>query len=189
MKNSLFIISGPSGAGEDSVMKGLKDFFPVERVITTTSRKMRSGESQGNPYYFISQEEFEGGIKKGEFFEYAKHYNDQYYGVTNKEIARVKEIDKVGVWKMDYKGVMTVKKKAPEIKAFLISAPIKILEQRIRRRGGVSEEAIQERTEYTKEWYKHKDIYDWEVVNEEGKLDETIEKVAGIIKRETDIDN
>ncbi|PIR95197.1 guanylate kinase, partial [Candidatus Falkowbacteria bacterium CG10_big_fil_rev_8_21_14_0_10_37_6] len=51
----IFIISGPSGAGEDSVIDGLKKLLPIERVITTTTRAMRKNESQGNPYYFISQ--------------------------------------------------------------------------------------------------------------------------------------
>lgn len=189
MKNSLFIISGPSGAGEDCVIEGLREYFPIERVITSTTRKMRPSESQGYPYYFISQEDFQKGLEKNEFFEYAKEYNDQYYGVTNKEIERVKEIDKLGIWKVEYKGVMTIKEKMPSVKSILISAPIEILEGRLKKRGNISKEAIQERTEYTKEWYKHKDVYTYEVVNEEGKLDETIKKVADIIKKELNIDN
>jgi guanylate kinase len=83
--------------------------------------------------------------------------------------------------------VITAKKKFPEIKSIYITASsLDILEQRIRRRNrGVSEEYLQERLTYTKEWMNHEDIYDYKVVNEEGKLDETIEKVSGIIKRIT----
>ena len=50
------------------------------------------------------------------------------------------------------------------------------------RRDNVSEEYVNERMEYTKEWMKYENIYDFKVVNEEGKLDEAIEKVANIIK-------
>lgn len=70
-KANIFIISGPSGAGEDSIINGLKKYFSVERIITNTTREIRSGESQGNPYYFIRKEEFEERKSKGDFVEWA----------------------------------------------------------------------------------------------------------------------
>ncbi|KKP80194.1 MAG: guanylate kinase [Candidatus Moranbacteria bacterium RIFOXYA12_FULL_35_19] len=181
--SNIFIISGPSGAGEDSVIEGLKKYFEIERIITTTTRQMRSGESQGHPYYFISKEEFITKRDKGEFVEWAEQYNGNFYGVSKEEIERVKNSGKIGTWKIEWKGVITAKKIYPEIKAIFITVPdLKILEDRIRRRDGVSDEYIKERMEYTKEWMKHEDIYDYKVVNEEGKLDETVQKVAEIIK-------
>ncbi|MFA6550912.1 MAG: hypothetical protein WCV41_00050 [Patescibacteria group bacterium] len=179
--NKLFIISGPSGAGEDSIITGLKKIMPIERIITTTTRSPRSGESNGDPYYFISPTEFQIGIEQKKFFEYAQEYNDNYYGVTFEEIERVKNSGKIGIWKIEYKGVMTAKKLLPGITAILINAPLEILEQRIRRRDRVTEEFVAERIRYTEEWLKHKDIYDYEVINEEGKLEEAIQKVAEII--------
>lgn len=178
----IFIISGPSGAGEDSIIEGLKKIFPIERIITTTTRQMRPGESQKNPYYFISQKEFTKGIEENKFFEYAQEYNNNYYGVTNAEIERVKKSEKIGTWKIEYKGVITAKKIMPEVKAIFINAPLDILKKRIQKRSNVSEEFIKERMEYTKEWLKHKDIYDYQVINEEGKLEKAINEVAEIIK-------
>lgn len=202
--SNIFIISGPSGAGEDSIIEGLKKYFSIERVITTSTRSMRPGESQKNPYYFISRGEFIKRRDKGEFVEWAKQYNDNLYGVTKEEIERVKNSGKVGIWKIDYKGVISAKKiypvktprsgvsaksgkfnrVNPEIPAIFITvSDLKILENRIRRRDGISEKYIRQRMEYTKEWMKHKDIYDYEVVNEEGKLAEAIQKTAEIIKK------
>ena len=183
-KNNLFIISGPSGAGEDSIIEGLKKFLPIERVVTTTTRKKRSDVFAEDPYYFISKEEFKKGIAENRFFEYAQEYNDQFYGVTNKEIERVIECNKIGIWKIEYKGVMTIKKLMPEVIAILITtASLDVLKQRILSRGA-SEKFVEERMIYTKEWLKHKDIYDYEVVNCEGKLDEAVEEVKGIILEE-----
>ncbi len=180
----LFIISGPSGAGEDSIINGLEKIFPIERVITTTTRDKRPGEFMGNPYYFISKEEFIAKRYKGGFAEWAQQYNGNLYGVTKEEIERVSQSGKVGIWKIEYKGVETAKKIYPQIKAIFVNAPsLEILADRIRRRDGVSEEYIQERMEYTKEWLKHTDIYDYTVINEEGKLDEAIQKVAEIIEK------
>jgi len=183
LKSNIFVISGPSGAGEDSIIEGLKKFFPIERVITTTTRAMRPRETQGNPYFFVSQKEFQKKIADGNLAEYAQQYNGNYYGVTFDELERVRNSGKIGIWKIEYKGVKTVKSKYPEIIAIFINAPsLEVLENRIRRRDNVSKEYIEERTKYTKEWMRHTDIYDYTVINEEGKLDEAIEKVAKINK-------
>lgn len=184
-KSNIFIISGPSGAGEDSIINGLKNYFPIERAITTTTRTMRSGEAQGNPYYFINQKEFQEKIERGDFAEYAQEYNDNFYGITKSEMERVRHSGKIGIWKIEYKGVITAKKIFPEIKSIYIAPPsLEILKKRIMKRDGVSEEYLNERMEYTKEWIKHEHVYDFKVVNKEGKLDEAIKKVAGIIKGE-----
>lgn len=187
--NNLFIISGPSGVGEDSIIEGLKNYFPIERVITTTTRPMRPGDEEGNPYYFISKKNFQKDIDDGKFFEWAKEYNDNYYGVTHQEIERVINSGKIGIWKIEYKGVMTAKKIIPEIIAIFINAPEEVLIDRIKRRGEVTKEYIEERMKYTKEWLKYREIYDYEIINEEGKLKEAIAKTAKIIKNHSNIDN
>ena len=129
------------------------------------------------------KKEFQKKIADGNLAEYAQQYNGNYYGVTFDELERVRNSGKIGIWKIEYKGVKTVKSKYPEIIAIFINAPsLEVLENRIRRRDNVSNEYIEERTKYTKEWMRHTDIYDYTVINEEGKLDEAIEKVAKIIK-------
>jgi len=188
MDKHFIIISGPSGAGEDSVIGRLKNILPIEVVTTTVTRKMRTGESQGKPYYFVTTEQFLKEIEAGNFFEYAKHYNGNYYGVGLNEISRIKEEKKIGVFKVDYQGVRSLKDKIPGIKAILLTAPLDVLENRIRRRDHVDDKYVAERMTYTKEWLKHKDIYDYEVVNEQGKLAETVEKVAKIIEKELTLD-
>lgn len=186
-KSKIFIISGPSGAGEDSVIKGLEKYFTIERIITTTTRVMRPGEADGRPYYFISREEFEEKIKNDELAEYAQEYNDNFYGVTKKELERVKTCGKIGLWKIEYKGVITAKKLFPEIKSIYIAPPsLEILRQRIMRRDKVTEKYVNARMAYTEEWMKHEHIYDFKVVNEEGRLAETIKKAADIIESLTE---
>jgi guanylate kinase len=183
-KSNIFIISGPSGVGEDSIIEGLRKYFEIERVKTTTTRSMRAGESQGSPYYFISQEEFKDKIARNDLAEYAQEYNNNFYGVTVQELDRVANSGKIGIWKIEYKGVITAKDKFPEIRSIFIAPPsLEILKARILRRDpNVSQEYLDERMEYTKEWMKHENIYNFKVVNEEGELDKAIKKVAEIIK-------
>jgi guanylate kinase len=180
----LFIISGPSGSGQDSIIEALRKFLPIERVITTTTREMRPKESQKNPYYFVSRENFLERIRKQDFAEYAQEYNGNYYGVTMQELERVNNSGKIGIWKIEYQGVLKAKELFPGIIAILISAPLEILEKRIRVRDKGKDEAYtQERLKYTEEFLKHRNIYDFEVINNDGKMEEAIKKVTEIIKK------
>ncbi len=181
---NLFIISGPSGAGEDSIISGIAKTLPIERVITTSTRQMRDGESQGNPYYFISKEEFQTGIDNDNFAEYAKQYNDNYYGVTKTELERVMNSEKIGIWKLEYKGVKSAQKLFPGIVSIMVTVPdLETLNRRIRHRDpNVSEEYLAERMEYSREWMRHTDIYDHVIVNSNGKLNEAIAQVTQIIQ-------
>lgn len=182
MKN-VFIISGAAGSGKDSVIDGLQSIFPIERIITSTTRAMRPSESQGSPYYFVSPEEFQRNIAADNFVEYSTNENGGMYGVTRMELERIAEKNCIAIWRVDWKGVIAIKKLCPEIPALYISAPLDVLEARLRARDkGKDESYFQERMDYTREWLKHLDIYDYVIENEDGQLNQTIERVATIIK-------
>ena len=184
-KNKLIVISGPSGAGEDSVIKGLvRRGLPIERVITTVTRSIRHGEAQGRPYYFISALEFRKMIERNEFVEWAVVYGD-YRGCTYRELKRVRDSGKIGIWKMDTQGAITAKKKVENVVSIYIKPPsLKVAVARIKRRGRDTEKEIEQRKKYIIEYLKPENDkkFDYVVVNKEGKLDETIEAVLKIIK-------
>ena len=180
-KTIFFIISGPSGAGEDSVIEGLKDKIKFERVVTTVTRKKREGEREGSPYYFISRKKFESMIKKDAFTEWAEVYGD-YRGATKKEIARLIKKKVLALWKVDFQGVEFIKKNMPGVLAVLIMPPsLKVLEKRLIRRKTDTPETIKKRIPFTKKWLRQKDNYDYTVMNKENKLEETIEEVLDIL--------
>ncbi len=181
--SNVFIVSGAAGSGKDSVIDGLQTHLPIERVVTTTSRFMRPFESEGHPYYFISREEFEKGIARNEFIEHSINENGELYGVTRTELERVGRLQAIGIWRVDWKGVISIKKLYPNILSIYISAPLAVLEKRLRARDiGKEEFYFEERMAYTREWLNHLDIYDYIVENEEGKLAQTVEAVATIIR-------
>lgn len=179
--SNIFILSGPAGAGEDSVIKKLKNFIDFDKVVTTTTRAMRPEDKEGVSYYFVSQEEFKRGIAENKFFEYALEDNGNYYGGTYEELERVKKSERPVIWKVEYQGVIAGKKILPEAKSIFIYIPFDMIEKRLRVRGE-SEEVIKSRLKYARGWYENEAIFDYKVVNEEGKLDETVKKVAEIIK-------
>lgn len=180
---NIFIISGPAGSGKDAIIDGLMPLLPIERVITTTTREPRPKETNGNPYYFVSRDQFEQAIKENRFAEYSTNENGAYYGVTKEELERVAHCGRIGIWRIDWKGVISARKLFPNILAIFISAPIEILESRLRKRDFEKDENyFKERIIYTEEWLKHTDIYDYTIENEEGKLDEAIQKTLSIIE-------
>lgn len=184
MKN-IFILSGPTGSGKDSVIRQLEKRLPLERIINTTSRAKRPGESEGHPYYFVSPETFQARIAQGWFVEHSVNENGAHYGVSKAELKRVvAQKDSLALWQMDWKGVQSIKKLFPTLPAIFICAPLEILEQRIRSRDTSQNEAyFLERMSYTKEWLTHTDIYDYIVNNEQGKLDQAVSAIEQILRR------
>jgi len=180
----IFLISGPSGVGKDSVIEGLQPLIDFNRVITTVTRGMRPGESQGNPYYFISVDEFKKLITDDILVEWAIVFND-YRGCTKTEIDRLQALQKPIVWKVDWHGVATIKNKIPTAKAIFIEPPsVEALERRLISRGTDSLEVIAERTTHTEEWTHPKDMYDLVVTNPDDKLAETVQSVLAYMQNQ-----
>ena len=186
MVSKIFIITGTSGAGKDSVIEKIKEKgFDFEQVKTTVSRPMREGESEGKPYYFVTPEEFKKKINNRELVEYALVYG-KYYGAERKEIERCLKTGKPVIWKVDIQGVPTIKKNYPDSVCLFISAPsFETLEKRIRGRAKDNKETIQKRMKIAKEEMQDANVnplYDHVVINEEDQLEKTVDKVIGIIK-------
>jgi guanylate kinase len=187
MSSKIFIVTGTSGAGKDSVIEKLReqglDFVWAK---TTTTRPKREGEAEGNPYYFVSTEEFQEKIKRQELIEYAEVYGT-YYGMERKNIEKYLNSGKTTIVRIDIQGVPTYKKDYPDSVCIFISAPnFEELERRIRNRGKDSEEAIQKRMAVARQEMADVDtnpLYDFVIINQKGKLEETAEKVAKIIRK------
>lgn len=184
MKKPIFIISGPSGAGEDTIIEALKKDMPIDKIVTTTTRKKRKGEKHGKDYYFLSEQEFDSVLKNNGFFEHATQYNGKQYGVTHKEIQRVINSQKIGIWKIEYQGVIKAKELlGDDVVTIFISVPLDQLKKRIMHRGDMTPQEVEDRMEYSKKWMEHKDIYDYEVDNSDGQLNVAISRIKEIIQK------
>ncbi len=181
MKN-VFIISGPSGSGQDSIIESLALLLPLKRVITTTTRPKRDTESEGNPYHFISLELFNEMRKADLFLECAQTYNGEWYGVTKKELLETTANNTVVIWKVDHKGVAKIKSLFPEILAFYIEVPPEVLRKRLEARDNPSSQYLEDRMRYTEEWQVNRHLYDYCIKNEDGKLEEAVNHIKEIIE-------
>jgi guanylate kinase len=183
--NLLIVISGPSGVGKDSVIDRMKERgLPFHFVVTTTSRAQRPDETEGEDYYFVSKEEFEGMIDRGELFEYAQVYKD-YKGIPKERIREALTCGQDVIMRLDVQGAETVRSRSPQaVLIFLSTKDEKELVQRLRRRRTETEESLKIRLETARHEYEKMDLFDYYVINAEGKLDEAVDTILAIIQAE-----
>ena len=181
----IIVVSGPAGVGKDSVVRRmLQRDRNLMFAITTNTRNMREGETQGKDYYFVSKSEFERMITAGEFLEHALVYGD-HKGVTKTSINRAIDSGRDVLLRVDVQGAATIKaiyEKA--ILFFLVSESKEQLLGRLEGRRSETSESMKERTATSVEEYTQKDIFHHIVVNKKNDLDGTVDIILETINLE-----
>ncbi len=184
-KPLLIVISGPSGVGKDSVIYRMKERgLPFRFVITANTRPQRPDEIDGVDYFFVTHEEFEHMIENGELFEYAVVYED-LKGVPKNQIEDALASGEDVIMRLDVQGAETIRAKCPDaLMVFLSTRNEDELIARLKTRRTESEESLTLRIKTAREEFERVDSFDYYVVNEEDKLDETVDMILSIIQAE-----
>lgn len=179
----LIVISGPSGAGKDTIInKVVEDEKNIWVSVSATSRQIRPGEKEGVNYFYFSKEEFEEKIKDNYFLEFAK-YAENYYGTPKEKIIEKLEEGKDVVLVIEIEGAKKIKELVPEaIFIFIMPPSEKELLKRLKNRKTEEKDKIIERFNIAYKEINEVTKYNYVVVND--KLDEAVEKVKAIIKAE-----
>ena len=137
MSEKLIILVGPSGAGKTSFLeRALEDFNTLKDIITYTTREMRPGEKEGDPYHFVTREKFEQLIGQDFFVEYARVHN-HLYGVPEHLIREAWAHGQAVIMDIDVQGAETIKRKFPQtLGVFVLPPNIDSLRQRVLKRDG-----------------------------------------------------
>ncbi|HRS63450.1 MAG TPA: guanylate kinase [Spirochaetota bacterium] len=179
----IFVISAPSGAGKTTLITRLlrsDDRFMFS--ISTTTRKMRPGESHGVNYYFVSKEKFLEMIENDEFFEWAEVYGN-YYGTSKKEIDRILKSGKFPLFDVDVQGSKILRKKLPDaVFIFIIPPSLNILKARLIGRQTESEEELDVRLKNAAKEINEYKNFDYVIVNT--VLEESMTKLKAIVEAE-----
>lgn len=181
MSGSLFVISGPSGAGKGTLVQRLVERVPHTWVsISATTRAPRTGEIDGLHYRFMTPEEFERIIEEGGFVEWA-NVHSHYYGTPAGPIIEHLEAGDNVLLEIDVQGGFQVREKFPDAKLLFIAPPsMEVLEQRLRGRGTDSDEEIAKRLRNAKGELEASKDYDIVVVNDD--LEEATDKLAEVLE-------
>ena len=167
-KNGAFIIvSGPSGVGKTLfVQKSLKTFPQLSNTTSFTTRQPRSGEQEGDFYYFITRKEFERKKERKELLEWAIVHKE-LYATSKKEVEKLWKNNKAIIKDVDYQGFYSIKKIYPHsIGVFIYPPSINELKNRILKRGAIEEQQLKERlSKATVEMAQGRN-YDFKIVND-----------------------
>ena len=180
--SKLFVISGSSGVGKGTVIKEFLKRNPEFKLsVSCTTRKPREGEIHGENYFFLTREEFQACIERGEFLEWAE-FSGNMYGTQRPYIEEKLVQGKNLILEIDTQGALNVKKIMPEATLIFILPPsFEELEARLRGRHTETEEAIRKRLEFTKLEMKNSKSFDYQIIND--SIENAVKKLEEITLR------
>lgn len=165
----ILLISGPSGAGKSTLLEKLaREFNDFYFSISSTTREIRTGEKEGVNYYYLSQEEFENGIKNDEFLEYANVHGN-YYGTPIKPIYNALASGKNVILDIDVQGFRIVKDKLGKdfLSVFITPQNEKVLKERLYNRGTENKDVIAKRLHNATAEVQAIGRYDFFIINDD----------------------
>lgn len=179
----VYIVSAPSGSGKSTLLARVLAADPrLLFSVSYTTRAPRGAERPGQSYHFISREEFEARLGRGEFLEWAEVYG-YYYGTHRSYWEQARRENRDLVLDIDVQGARKLKREIPDAVSIFILAPSRdILEQRLRARSEDSDEAIERRLREAREEIKSFREYDYVLVNRD--LETAVADLAAIIRAE-----
>lgn len=180
---TLIVVSGPSGAGKGTICSELLNSDESLKLsISMTTRAPRGKEVDGVDYYFVSKEEFENKIAKGDFLEYAEVHGN-YYGTPKDMVEKSLKAGEDIILEIDIQGALKVKETMPEgIFIFIMPPSMRELRDRLVKRNTETKEKIIERFRNAYKEINEVTKYNYIVINDE--IDVAVEKVKSIILAE-----
>jgi guanylate kinase len=142
----VFVVTGPSGAGKGTLIKGLLERVNgLEVAVSATTRPRRPGEVDGHEYWFLPDEEFTRRVDSGEFLEHVSYVSGRRYGTLRSEMVRISAEGRICVLELELDGALVVQSEVPGSVTIFIAADVPELERRLRERATESTGEIGER--------------------------------------------
>jgi guanylate kinase len=179
----VFVITGPSGVGKGTLIRGLMERHPqLELSVSATTRAPRPGEADGVDYHFLSREEFDRRVADGAFVEHAD-YAGRSYGTLRSELeARVRSGTPV-VLEIEVQGARQVRAAMPEaVQVFIAPPSLDALRTRLIGRGTDDAEEVERRLRVAEQELAAQPEFGHVVVND--RLDEALEQLSGVVAGE-----
>ena len=183
----LVIISGPSGVGKDTIIAAMQErghHPPYHYVVTCTTRARRPSEIDRVSYNFVTVEQFLALRDAGELLE-ANEVHDHWYGTPRAGVREAMSRGQHAILKIDVQGAQVVKACVPQaLLIFVVPPSIETLNQHLQARRTETPEELAIRQKNAAIELARQYDYDHVVVNEEGRVDVTAERIEQIIAQE-----
>lgn len=167
------------------MLDGIKRLgHPFHYAVTATTRPRRHGEKDGVNYHFVSREEFQEMVKRGELLEWAQVYGN-LYGVPRREVEQPLKEGRDVIVKADVQGAETIKGIAPQALLIFLAPPsMEELVARLQRRKSESTVDLTQRIETAHKEMKRLPIFDYVVVNHRDRVELAVAQIDAIITAE-----
>jgi len=177
----LLVISGPSGVGKGTIIHRLIAEDPtLSLAISATTRPPRTGETDGQHYYFMGNEAFDEAIATHQFLEWAWVHQHRY-GTLKSEVERIQHTQRIPLLEIDTEGAMQVKQHHPQATYIFIAPPsLDVLMSRLKGRGTETDEQITHRTQTALIEMDRQKQYDFVVIND--IVETAVQSVRHIIR-------
>ncbi len=181
----VFVISGPSGVGKDTVIELMRPLYPdAYFAVTATTRPRRPGEIDGVHYYFLDHDTFTVREADGEFLESAVVYGHNY-GVPRSPIRTAIARGEDVFVKVDVQGAASIRALVPQaIMVFLLPESMGTLLQRLHSRKTDDPEALMNRFSTASRELSSAAEFDYVVFNESDRVERTLDTIRAIVKAE-----
>jgi guanylate kinase len=164
----MIILAAPSGAGKSSFVERITKEDPrLVDTVTFTTRQMRKGESQGQPYHFVSRDEFERKVSDNFFVEWAV-VHENLYGTPFYQLEDAWAQNKCVIMDVDVQGAETFKAKYPDaVTIFILPPSIDELRRRIEKRDGGIPKDIEIRMKNAEREMRVAHKFDHKIINDD----------------------
>ena len=182
-QGKLYVISGPSGTGKGTICHELLKDMYNDFSVSMTTRAPREGEIDGKHYFFVSKEEFQENIDKGNFLEYANVYGNMYGTPKDAVMKRLERGHNI-ILDIDVQGGLQVKSAMPEaILIFILPPNMEELRKRLVGRQTDAADVIEKRLKEAIGEIRFIGEYDYYIVNDD--LETAISLAKGILETES----
>jgi guanylate kinase len=163
----MLVVSGPSGSGKSTLCRRLLADPRVEFSVSVTTRTPRAGEVDGRDYHFVDKPRFKRHIEQGDFIEWAEVHGN-LYGTPRAPMERALAEGRVFLLEIDVQGGAQLKALGlPGIYVFVAPPDMRVLRERLVRRGSDSPEVIECRLAKAQEELRARERYDHVIVNDD----------------------
>jgi guanylate kinase len=182
----VFVITGTSGAGKGTLVKGLLERVPeVELAVSATTRERRPGERDGRDYWFLSHEEFADRLERGELLEHIDFPWGQRSGTLWSELERISAAGRAPLLELETYGALVVRDEVPGSVTIFVKAPtFEELARRLRERATESAGEIGERLELARRQLAQEGEFRYVVVNDD--VERATAELVAIVRTELD---